>query len=211
MRKKELRLQKLKNAIRANILAGLAVLIPVGLTIYVIDILIDITDKVFLLVPDSVDIGSIRLIPGISIIIALALVFLTGALTRNYIGNVVVRAFHRLAERIPVIASIYKTLRQITESFIGGDGKKGFQKVVYVEWPRKGAWTLAFVTADAGAKFYQQTKFDPTERFYNLFIPTTPNPTSGFYFLVKANECIETTLTTEEAFKIIISTGALAD
>lgn len=201
----------ISSKIRANILAGLAVLIPVGLTLYVINMLVDVTDTVFLLIPDQIDASALRSIPGISIFLAMALLFLTGVIARNYFGNAVMRLFNRLLERIPVIASIYKTLRQITESFIGPDGKKGFQKVVYVEWPRKEAWTLAFVTADAGPVFFKNTGFDSSEAWYNLFIPTTPNPTSGFYFLVKANQCIETGLSTEEAFKIIISAGALAD
>lgn len=201
----------MKNIINANILAGLAVLIPVGLTIYVVDMLIDTTDHLFLLVPDSIDIESLRRIPGISVVIAVVLVFCTGALVRNYVGKLLIRILNRLAEKIPVVASIYKTLRQITESFIGGEGKKGFQKVVYVEWPRRGTWTLAFVTADAGQKFYERTGFDPTDKYYNLFIPATPNPTSGFYFLAKEDQCIDAKMTTEEAFKIIISTGALAD
>jgi uncharacterized membrane protein len=203
--------QKLKNAAKANIVAGLAVLIPVGLTVYVVNMLIDTTDNLFLLFPETVNIEPLRRIPGVSIAFALILVFCTGAIARNYFGKMLVRMLNRLAERIPVIASIYKTLRQITESFIGGEGKKGFQKVVYVEWPRRGTWTLAFVTADAGPKFYQRTGFDPGEKYYNLFIPATPNPTSGFYFLVKQDQCIDAAMSTEEAFKIIISTGALSD
>lgn len=204
-------MQSLKNSLRANILAGLAVIIPVGLTIYVINTLIELTDSVFLLFPSSLDVEEIRKIPGISVLIALAVLFFTGVFARNYFGKVAVRTFNRLAERIPVIASVYKTLRQITESFIGGDGKKGFQKVVYVEWPRRGLWTVAFVTAEAGKKFFETTGFSPEDKYYNLFIPTTPNPTSGFYFLAKADQCIETNLSTEDAFKIIISTGALSE
>lgn len=197
--------------IRANILAGLAVLIPVGLTLYVINMLIDVTDKVFLLVPDIIDTQKLRAIPGISIFLALILLFITGAIARNYFGKSLMRLFNRSLERIPVIASIYKTLRQITESFIGPDGKKGFQKVVYVEWPRREAWTLAFVTADAGPAFHGATGIATSEVWYNLFIPTTPNPTSGFYFLARASQCIETKMSTEEAFKVIISAGALAN
>ncbi len=209
--RKENKVSMLKSKIRANILAGLAVVIPVGLTFYVLDTLITTTDKLFLLVPGNVDIAFLRAIPGISILIALIFLFLAGAIARNYFGNAVVRTFNKLLDRIPIIASIYKTLRQITESFIGQEGKKGFQKVVYVEWPRQGAWTLAFVTANAGQKFYATTGMNPAEVYYNLFIPTTPNPTSGFYFIVKASECIETSLTAENAFKTIISAGALND
>jgi uncharacterized membrane protein len=200
-----------KAKIRANILAGLAVVIPIGLTFYVLDTLITTTDKLFILVPGNVDIAYLRAIPGVSIIIALVFLFLTGAIARNYFGNAIVRTFNKLLDRIPIIASIYKTLRQITESFIGQDGKKGFQKVVYVEWPRQGAWTLAFVTANGGHKFLKTTGFNPAETYYHLFIPTTPNPTSGFYFIVKASECIETSLTAEDAFKTIISAGSLND
>jgi uncharacterized membrane protein len=199
----------LKTKIRANIIAGLAVVIPLGLTFYVLDILVTTTDNIFLLVPGNVDIAYLRAIPGISILAALVFLFLIGALARNYFGNALVRGFNRLLDRIPIIASVYKTLRQITESFIGQNGKKGFQKVVYVEWPRTGAWTLAFVTANAGQKFFKVTGFEPSETYYNLFIPTTPNPTSGFYFIVKASECIDTKMTAEEAFKTIVSGGAL--
>lgn len=200
-----------KAKIRANIFAGLAVVIPLGLTFYVLDTLVTTTDKLFLLVPGNIDIAYLRAIPGISILIALIFLFLTGALARNYFGNTIVRAFNKMLDRIPIIATIYKTLRQITESFIGQEGKKGFQKVVYVEWPRHGAWTLAFVTTNAGQKFFETSGLNPSEAYYNLFIPTTPNPTSGFFFIVKASECIETTLTAEDAFKTIISAGALND
>jgi len=198
-----------KAQIRANIIAGLAVVIPLGLTFYVLDTLVTMTDKLFLLVPSHIDLTDLRAIPGISIIGALIFLFLTGAIARNYFGNAFVRIFNSLLDRIPIIASIYKTLRQITESLFGQEGKKGFQKVVYVEWPKAGTWTIAFVTANAGPKFLNDPHFDPTETYYNLFMPTTPNPTSGFFFIVKASECIETTISTEEAFKIIISAGAL--
>jgi uncharacterized membrane protein len=209
--RKENNVSDVKAKIRSNILAGLAVVIPLGLTFYVLDTLIVTTDKLFLLVPGNIDIAYLRAIPGISILLALIFLFITGAIARNYFGNAVVRTFNKMLDRIPIIASIYKTLRQITESFIGQEGKKGFQKVVYVEWPRQGAWTLAFVTANAGQKFFDTSGFDQAETYYNLFIPTTPNPTSGFYFIVKASECIETSLTAEDAFKTIISAGALND
>lgn len=200
-------MKRLNSMLRANILAGLAVLIPVALTIYVLNIVIDMTDQLFLLIPSEDAVSRLKSIPGISVVLALVLFFFTGAIARNYFGNLIVATVNKILERIPIIASIYKTLRQITESFIGKDGKKGFEKPVYVQWPSEGVWTLAFVTSTLKPSFLKER--GDNQDWYHLFVPATPNPTSGFYFMAPKEACVDASMSIEEAFKIIISAGAL--
>ena len=135
-----------------------------------------------------------------------------GVVVRNLVGRRLVNSATRMIERIPLIATIYKLFRQISDAFLGG-GDKGFKRVVLVEWPRREVWTLAFVTGEATGRvtdaLTSATESDAGP-YWHLFVPTTPNPTSGFYCLAPQRECRLTTLTVEEAFKVIISGGALA-
>lgn len=199
--------------LRRTLLSGLAVLVPVGLTLYVLSWLVHTADGLLGALPTGVW-GQYK-IPGTGLVFAFSVTLLVGMLARNFAGKFLVRWFQRALERIPVVASVYKLFRQIAETFIGESaGGKGFKGVVLVEWPRAGTWTLAFVTSNASPIFAdrlpREKEDGPRGPRLNLFIPTTPNPTSGFYAIVRAEEVVPVPLTVEQAFKVIISGGALA-
>ena len=146
--------------------------------------------------------------PGFDLLASISgllLVILTliiiGFLARNVAGRRVVQWIDNLFKRIPLISMVYTTTKQIIESFSGGR-KNSFSKVVFVEYPRKGVWTLGFVT--------KETKNDNNQRFYNLFVPTTPNPTSGFFLIIPIDDVKETDISVEEGFQMIVSSGMVS-
>ena len=200
-----------KTWLRRTILSGLAVLVPVGLTLYVLNWLFSVADHFLDVLPMSLR-PNVS-VPGLGLILAFVTTLIVGVATRNFVGKNLVVWFQRAIERIPVVASLYKTFRQIAETFLGdGGGGKGFKGVVLVEWPRNDVWTLAFVTSDTSpalAAPLAERAASAGARL-NVFIPTTPNPTSGFYAIVRADQVVPVALSVEEAFKVIISGGALA-
>jgi len=197
--------------LRSTLLAGLAVLVPLGLTFYVLDLIVRSADGLLILLPDGLRPASIADIRGLGLIVAFILALTAGVIARNLVGRYVVQTFNRVVERIPFVASVYKLFRQISETFFSSDGSKGFQRVVLVEWPRPGAWTVAFVTGEPKGAMGAALAKRESGRYINLFVPTTPNPTAGFFFAVREEETIPTDMTTEAAFKVIISVGSLSD
>jgi uncharacterized membrane protein len=196
--------------LRSTLMSGLAVLVPLGLTIYVLDWIVGSADGLLTFMPEALR-QSVTDIRGLGLVFAFVLVLVAGVLARNLVGRFVVQTFNRVVERIPFVASVYKLFRQISETFFSADGSQGFQRVVLVEWPRQGAWTVAFVTGEPSGTMGRAMAARTTGRYLNLFVPTTPNPTAGFFFAVPESETIATDMTTEAAFKVIISMGALSD
>ncbi len=191
--------------LQSTFLSGLVVLAPIGLTIYILVAMVTSFDGLLATLSG----GRGALFPGAGLIVAFAVIFLVGFIVRNVLGKMLMSFLHGVVERIPVVASLYKLFRQISETFLGG-GAKGFQRVVFVEWPRPQSWTLAFVTSELSGALSTPLKGDLQGPLLNLFIPTTPNPTSGFYIIVSEKQVRSTTLGVEEAFKVIISGGALS-
>lgn len=191
--------------LQSTFLSGLVVLAPISLTVYILVGMVTSFDELLA----TLSAGRGPIFPGAGLIIALGVVFLVGFVARNVLGKMLVTFVNYIVEHIPVVASLYKLFRQISETFLGS-GSKGFQRVVYVEWPRPGSWTLAFVTSELKGELADPLKGKLQGPLLNLFIPTTPNPTSGFYIVVAESEVRATPLHVEEAFKIIISGGALS-
>ncbi len=198
--------QSLKNWLRSTFLSGLVVLTPLGLTIYFLNSIIHSADKVLYILPDNLRDQALNF-PGSGLVIAFAVVILVGFIARNLFGKFILASINALLERIPLVAALYKLFKQVSDTFLGDGKNKGFRRVVLVEWPRQGTWTLAFVTGDVN-KTIQKSMPKP-ETYLNLFVPATPNPTSGFHFMVAQSECLATPYTVEEAFKILLSAGAL--
>ena len=140
-------------------------------------------------------------IPGLGIILTISFIFVIGLLVTNVLGRTILRWSELLVARVPIVSTIYNSIKQITGAFSGSTAKS-FQKVVLIEYPRKGLWTMAFVT--------NESKNKDGEIFYHLFVPTTPNPTSGFYIVIRKNKTIPTGISVEESLKTIISGGMLA-
>ncbi len=138
---------------------------------------------------------------GISIIVVIMAIIVVGALARNYIGNRAIGWGENLIKRVPLFGKVYKAVKQMTESIFTTKGN--FSRVVIVEYPRKGIWSLAFVSRESAELFNEKTG----ETMLNLFLPTTPNPTSGYLLMVPESQCIDTDLSIDEAFEVIISGG----
>ena len=170
------------NKIKNSFLAGLAITIPIALAVYVLQAILAITitlgGKVSEPLKQLVDVtfpGFNLLSSIIGLIIVIIYLILIGALARNVVGKRVVAWLEGIFKNIPFIGMIYTTTKQIIESISGG-GSHSFEKVVYIEYPRKNIWTLGFVTSESTN--------EANEEFYHLFVPTTPNPTSGFFLIV---------------------------
>lgn len=200
--------RKFNLAVRNYLLTGLLVTVPIGATLFVLNLCLNLADKTLHLLPEGyrpenfmpVD------IPGLfGIIVTFLVLLLVGFLTRNIVGQRLIKTYERIIDKIPFIRSVYSAAKQLTSAVFSGDNKK-FARVVLVEFPRKGLYSLAFVTTeDAGllGKIVNRPCL-------SIFVPTTPNPTTGFFMAVDRNEVIETDLTTEEAFRIIMSAGIAA-
>ena len=194
--------------IKKSFFAGVIVIIPIGLTVYVLRAVFDmslavggkIAEPLKKIVDDAFP--GFDLLASISgLLLVLFTLIIIGFLARNVAGRRVVKWIDNLFKKIPLISMVYTTTKQIIESFSGGR-ENSFSKVVFVEYPRKGVWTLGFVT--------KETKNDNNQRFYNLFVPTTPNPTSGFFLIIPIDDVKETDINVEEGFQMIVSSGMVS-
>ena len=182
---------------RRIIFTGLLAIVPVALTFYILKVVFTLLDNLTSPIFKRMDIY----IPGLGILLTLLLVYLLGIFVTNVLGKRFLHWLETLIKNIPLVNTIYKTIKQIIQAFTGTAEKK-FQSVVFIEYPRKDLWTLAFVTGES--------KNDKDVEFYHLFVPTTPNPTSGVFIIIPKNDSIETELNVEEALKSVISGGMLA-
>ena len=192
--------------LRTIIVAGLLVWIPLGLTIFVIKLLIDLLGQTYLLIPPALRPENLigTEIPGIGVIVAIIVVLLTGLITANYFGNRIVQAWDAFLDRIPLIRSIYSPLKKFSELVLS-DQTQSFSKVLLIEYPRKGIYSLCFQTSKELGEVQNQSG----EEMVCVYIPTTPNPTSGYIVLVPQNEVKELKMSVEDALKMIISLGVV--
>jgi len=188
-------------AVRRALFAGLLVVVPLGVTAWVLYTLVDFFDRVVGWLPVALQpetwLG--RSIPGLGILLALAALLLVGASAENIVGRRLVLLYEALISRVPGVSAVYVTVKQLVEQLTGAD--RGFEEVVLVQWPRHGTWAVGFLT---GSAFVQA---EGVGRMVNVFLPTTPNPTTGFYFMVAEDEVVPTGMTVEEAFKLLMSAG----
>jgi uncharacterized membrane protein len=197
------------NKIKRSFLAGLATIVPVALTVYVLQVVLKITitlgGKVSEPLKQFVDVtfpGFNLLSSIIGLIVVILALILIGALARNVLGKRVVTWLESIFKNIPLIGMIYTTTKQIMESISGG-GSHSFEKVVYIEYPRKNIWTLGFVTSESTNQ--------SNEEFYHLFVPTTPNPTSGFFLIIPKEDTSDAGVNVEEGFRMIVSSGIVSN
>lgn len=197
----------MKKTIRQTLFAGLTILIPLYLTIYVLDMFIRSADRIVEILPQSLRPPEFFLFPGSGLFYSFVIALVAGFVVRNYIGKSIITFLEGWVDHIPLVKSIYRLFRQISETFLSEDSK-GFRSVVMVQWPGQGLWTVAFVTGEPIREVKESLGSDWNDSI-NLFVPTTPNPTSGFYFVVKKSDTRPLNLSIETAFKLIISGGAL--
>ncbi len=192
--------------LRRYLVAGLLVWIPLGVTIFILKVLIGLMDKTLLLIPEQYRpeewLGFT--IPGLGLILTLLVLLVTGVLAANIVGRSMVGLWESLLDRIPVVRSVYSAVKNFTEIVFSGSGQS-FKKVLLIEYPRKGIYSLAFQTATNLGEVQGRMG----EEMICTFVPTTPNPTSGYIIIVPKKDVIELDMEIDEALKMIISLGVV--
>lgn len=194
--------------LKRYLIAGLLVWLPLGVTLAVIKFLVDLFDRSLLLLPSKYRPENLlgMDIPGLGVLLSFLLILLTGMLVANLLGSKLISIWESFLDRIPLVRSLYKAVKQIAEA-VFGSGEQTFQNVFLIEYPRKGLWTLAFETGKTMSE--PQKKTGITE-VVNLFVPTTPNPTSGFFIMADRAEIIKLNIEVDDALKMVISGGVVA-
>ncbi|MEW5824837.1 MAG: DUF502 domain-containing protein [Pseudomonadota bacterium] len=192
------------STLRRYLVAGLLVWMPLLVTFWVIDILVGFMDKTLLLLPPDYRPENILgfKVPGLGVVLALSVLFLTGMLAANFVGRRLVMLWEGILQRIPLVNSVYGAVKQVMETFLSNNSKS-FRKVLLIEYPRKGIWTIALLSGEPVGEVQEKTDRD----VLTVFVPTTPNPTSGFIILVPRDEVIELDMTVEEGLRMIVSLG----
>ena len=193
--------------LRRYLIAGLLVWLPVVVTVLILKFLIDVVDRTLLLLPAMVQPETLIgfRIPGLGFLLSGVVLLVTGMVVTNLLGRNMVKVWESLLARIPVVRAIYSASKQLTETLFSGTGKS-FRKVVMVRYPHSGTWTLAFLTGDGMAEANRKTGRD----LVNIFVPTTPNPTSGFFLMVPREDMIELDMPVDVGIKLILSAGAVS-
>ena len=193
-------------SLKKYIIAGLLVWLPFAATVVIVKLLIDLLDKTLLLLPPEWHPVALLgfSIPGFGIILALSILLLTGMLAANLFGRRFVEIWERILNKIPLVRSIYGSIKQISNTIFDPSGKS-FRKVVMLQYPRKGLWSIGFLTNDNVGD--EMSAVD--DQLVAVFIPTTPNPTSGFIIMTRNDEITELNISVEEGFKFIISMGVI--
>ncbi len=183
---------------------GLLIWIPLAITVWVLNLIVTTMDQTLWLLPASLR-PSAWLgvhIPGLGLLLSLLVVLLTGVLAANIIGQRLLRIWEAMLTRIPVVKSIYHSVKQVSDTLFSSTGE-AFRKAVLVQYPREGAWTIAFLTGVPGGDVATHLRGD----YVSVYVPTTPNPTSGFFLMLPRAEVIELDMSVDAALKYVISMG----
>ena len=189
--------------LRNYFFTGVVVLIPIGITLYLTKFIIEVSSKI---VPSEINPNNYLpfSIPGLEILISVLIITIVGGLSLSFIGKKILQIINDLFKRIPFLRTIYSAIVQMTESFTQKEDSK--KSVVLVEYPRKGSWAVGFATKKNKTEIAKKTN----KNLINVFLPTTPNPTSGFLLMFPEDEIIYLDMTFEEASKFIVSAGTSA-
>lgn len=188
-------------------ITGLLIWVPLAITAWVLALIVSTMDQTLLLLPASVRPEHLLgfYIPGIGVITTLLIVFLTGLVTANIIGQRLLRFWEGVLSRIPVVKSVYYSVKQVSDTLFSSSGE-AFRKALLVQYPREGAWTIGFQTGQPGGDVVNHLQGD----YVSVYVPTTPNPTSGFFLMLPRKDTIELDMSVDEALKYIISMGVVA-
>lgn len=189
------------------LIAGLLVWIPLAITFWLLDVIVSTMDRTLLLLPTGWRPDALLPfhIPGIGLLMSLLIVLATGVLAANIIGERLLRWWHGLLNRIPIVRSIYSSVKQISDTLLATRGQS-FRKVVMIEFPQRGQWTLGFVVGPPGATIAAATAAD----VITVYVPTAPNPTSGYVLVVRPEEVREVDISVDDALKFHISLGVVS-
>ncbi len=193
--------------LRNYMIGGLLIWIPIMITVWVVRFLSGILDNSLVLLPPSWRPEAVfgTYVPGLGIVLSLLLLFLTGVLVKNLFGGQMVAGLESLVRRIPVVGAVYAGAKTFSETVLTDKGTS-FKQVLIVEFPRKGAWSIGFLTAEN----LEEVRARTGEDMISVFVPTTPNPTTGFIIVVKRSEVVFLDMSVDEAFKMILTLGVVA-
>ena len=194
-------------SVRKWLLAGLLVIVPVAITIWVMEWIVSTLDKTLLILPTSWHPDKLlgMHIPGFGVLLAFAILLALGAMASNFVGNKLLNWWSALLNRIPVVRSIYSGVKQVSDTLFSDTGN-AFRKAVLIQWPRDGVWTIAFVTGTPGGDVSNYLQ----SGYLSVYVPTTPNPTGGYFVMLKSSDCIELKMSVDDALKYIVSMGVVA-
>lgn len=192
---------------RRYLIAGLLVWVPLGITIYILHFLLTSLDQILLVLPESLQPRAVFGfdIPGLGVVVAFLILLATGVVAANFFGARLIRAWEAVLGRIPFVKSIYSSVKQVSDTLLSDKGQ-AFRKALLVEFPRPGSWTIAFQT---GAPAAAVAPYLAGEHV-SVYVPTTPNPTGGYFLMLPREQVRELDMTVDEALKYIISMGVVA-
>ena len=194
--------------LRAYFLTGIVVSAPVGITIWLIWLFVAFVDRTVVpLIPDAYNPSDVLgvSVPGIGVIVVLVVVTVIGFMVTNFFGRFMVKMGESMVSRVPVVRTIYGVLKQIFDAVLA-QSEGAFREVILIEYPRKGIWVIGFITSNTEGEVQRVTP----QEMVNVFLPTTPNPTSGFLLFVPRVDCITLDMTVEEGVKLVISGGIVS-
>ncbi|MBM3352751.1 MAG: DUF502 domain-containing protein [Betaproteobacteria bacterium] len=188
------------------LVTGLLIWIPLVITLWVLKLVVDALDQTLLLLPPAFRTENWlgMHVPGMGVVMTLITLLATGVIATNFLGARLVHLWHEVLHRIPVVNSIYSSVKQISDTLFSSSGQ-AFRKALLVQWPREGMWTIAFLTGAPGGDVASHLQGE----YVSVYVPTTPNPTGGYFVLVARREVIELDMTVDEALKYIISMGVV--
>ncbi|WP_439517713.1 DUF502 domain-containing protein [Hydrogenophaga sp.] len=202
-------------SIRKWLFSGLLVLVPLIVTLWVLEWVISTLDQTLRILPTSWQPDQLlgMHIPGLGVVFALVVVLSIGALASNIIGNKLVHWWHALLHRIPVVRSVYSGVKQVSDTLFSEKGN-AFRKALLVEWPHEGMWTIAFLTGSPAGDVLRHLQEKPGsmgefDEFHSVYVPTTPNPTGGYFVMVRKSACVELQMSVDEALTYIVSMGVI--
>lgn len=194
------------HALRKWLVAGLLVIVPVAITVAVLQWIIGTLDQTLLILPEAW--RPDRLIgvhiPGFGVLLTLAILLVVGAVVSNFLGKKLVTWGDTLVSRIPVVRSIYSSVKQVSDTLFSPSGN-AFRTAVLVQWPRPEVWTIGFVTGVPGGDVSNYLVGD----YLSVYVPTTPNPTGGYFVMLRKSDCVELKMSVDEALKYVISMGVV--
>ena len=194
------------HALRKWLLSGLLVIVPLVITLGVLNWIIGTLDQTLWLLPTEwTDWLNAHRVRGLGVLLTLAILLLVGAVASNFVGKRLLGWGDALVRRIPVVRSIYSSVKQVSDTLFSENGN-AFRTAVLIQWPREGSWTIAFVTGTPGSEVRERLGGGD---YLGVYVPTTPNPTGGYFVMLKRSECIELKMSVDDALKYIVSMGVV--
>jgi uncharacterized membrane protein len=195
------------SALRKWLVAGLLVVVPVAITVAVLNWIVGTLDQTLLILPRAWHPDELigYHVPGFGVLLTFAILLVVGAVASNFVGKRLVMLGNAIVSRIPVVRSIYSSVKQVSDTLFSESGN-AFRTAVLIQWPRADVWTIAFVTGVPGGDVTNHLPSD----FVSVYVPTTPNPTGGYFVMLRRSDCIELKMNVDEALKYVVSMGVVA-